>query len=269
MSNTISGWSTRQLSLKFSRDNEQLFALNYENLCDNDYLNRLFTTEGAAEHEQSHLDAWALAGDLPEDLLIFGDESQLANDIMLHRMLDDDACSPKSFDGPSETIFRQIFVFERIGKLVIDKCQGLLEPKQPLKTVPSAGNEPPAFLSRALSSALRVVEKNIGHDLNLVTMNSLISLLSQFFQYSVSANVAPAARLSPSHLHMLRCVLCNGVKHGISSTEGDSVNPIEVVESLKLAITCAYGLLIVGLNTGSVGDTLLGMSQLLAVSLSA
>ena len=33
---------------RFSRDDEQILALNYENLCDGDYLNRLFSSDAVS-----------------------------------------------------------------------------------------------------------------------------------------------------------------------------------------------------------------------------
>ena len=271
MSNVVSGWSSKYGSLKLSRDNEQIFALNYENLCDHDYLNRLFTADGVTEHEQSHLDAWAMVADLAEDILMFGKNGELSKDIMLHRMLNDDTLALKYYDSPSETISRQIFVFGRIGSLVVEKCKNSSALKQKVAVTTTANspwNEPLSFLGVALTSALGIIEKSIGRDVSLGTLNSLITLLPHFFQFSASASVVPSARLSPVHMHRLRCVLCRGVQQALSRVSG-TTGPLDMVEAFRIALQCAYGILIVGLNTGSVGDTLLGMSQLLAVSLCA
>ena len=80
---------------KLSRDENQLLALNYENLCDGDYLTRLFSsgttgeqpptaTEGSQNGTSQMKDneSWILASDIAEDIVLFGDDSNLGKDLL-------------------------------------------------------------------------------------------------------------------------------------------------------------------------------------------
>ncbi len=131
-------------SSRFTRDDEQLLALNYENLCDGDYLNRLFTDnvtgssssdkEGSyaevttpsssAQETSFHPDSAIFSSDLAEDLIIFGkspDLGRLIFDRRFHHELSTHNFS-KTQDSATNLILRQAVVFDYIGKLMLERC---------------------------------------------------------------------------------------------------------------------------------------------------
>ena len=143
-------------SPRFSRDDEQLLALNYENLCDGDYLNRLFVTDnlngsgaiagvgvGVSDKDNSsqlensissiyHLesssnqpDSILYASDVAEDLILFGNEPDLGKSLFekrFHNELSSQILS-KNQDSVTNVIYRQAVVFEHIGKLMLERCK--------------------------------------------------------------------------------------------------------------------------------------------------
>lgn len=137
---------------KFLRDNDQLLALNYENLCDSDYINKLFisdnisapivvaisdnsnaiissnsdlqkststTTNNINHHDSENMLNYM---DLPEDLIICGNDLELGSRFFELRFNKELVHAMKNLDLITNLINRQSIIFEHIGKLIIDKC---------------------------------------------------------------------------------------------------------------------------------------------------
>ncbi len=88
--------SISETNFKLSRDDDQVLALNYENLCDLEYLNRLLGSEQQLEDQNEYSESYKpiekeiysnvfnnsivqqfLLSEIPEDILLQSDEKYL------------------------------------------------------------------------------------------------------------------------------------------------------------------------------------------------
>lgn len=90
----MSQFSADNKSNKLFKDENQLLALNYENLCDSDYLNRLFTSQSNDQFDNQYdqnkeidNESWLLTGDIAEDIIVFGSDLTLGKHLMQKRFL--------------------------------------------------------------------------------------------------------------------------------------------------------------------------------------
>lgn len=273
------------------RHDNQLLALNYENLCDAEYLDRLFTSQsGEQVDKQGHSTAlkdnesWILSADTAEDVIVFGSDPFLGKRLMLKRYLAGIATSVSSHDILSTLVQRQIIVFERIGRLIEASClqqEALLKKSiegtcrnsesTKLEMKPHVRNH---VASEALCCALRALAKHSRNQLQRSAVDPIITLLLRMYQergshYLTGGSRDEAPRVDDRQLQHLREVLCNGVEHGIelfaACTQTADVKQNE--EHLKLCLSCAYGLLAVGIYAKGVGDVMMALLQIVSISL--
>jgi hypothetical protein len=197
-------WGRNELGavLKFSRDDDQILALNYENLCDADYLNRLFVSDvifpPPEEAPAAEAPATAAAtppestlynSDLPEDLIIYGDNVNLGRIFFQLRFSRELVGSFKSQDAVASLVSRQSVVFEHIGKLMIQRCsEELPEPPQPAQAVA----EPSHMAAVALHACLKLLQREKCTSLTCQTLEPLVSMIFQICQEAVVRVCLPA-----------------------------------------------------------------------------
>ena len=280
---------------KLSRNEGQLLALNYENLCDSDYLNRLFTVLSGEQHDlqgqQAPLkdnESWVLTADTAEDVIVFGEDFSLGRNLLKKRFLTGISTSVSSHDILSTLVQRQVIVFENIGKLVETDCiqqekksktseneDGLKVDKN-LDSPCSRQQNKKHIASEALCCALRTLAKHSRNQLQRSAVDPILSLILSMYQEQRSTGntnsldgSGTGSRIDEMHLKYLREILCNGVEHGIelfaACTQTIGVKQNE--EHLKLCMSCAYGLLTVGVYGKSADDILMAFLHLLAISM--
>eukprot|EP01041_Mallomonas_annulata_P001258 gene1258-2435_t len=287
------------LSIKFSREDEQILALNYENLCDGDYLNRLFSTEvrqSEQEERQQAQHGWLITEDIAEDILLFGDADELGREFLLKKSLNDVPVTelnewevtgtsfndffsknsrPNSSASPNKRISRQVRIFEHIARVVLDRCltpsqssiKSLKDKNDKVKTTSS----PKHLVSSSLTCILRVLEKNSRNTVHISSIQPILSLVIQTFQQSSITSISPSlyspqhAYLTPEQFQYLRNILSNGVIQGINNSDNSYEHPKESLDSLHLSLTCTYSLLSIGLYSKNIGDIIISILQLLAI----
>ena len=281
---------------KLSRDEGQLLALNYENLCDSDYLNRLFTVLSGEQHDlqgqQAPLkdnESWVLTADTAEDVIVFGEDFSLGRNLLKKRFLTGISSSVSSHDILSTLVQRQVIVFESVGKLIEADC---IQQEKKLKSEtsgkdarkvdrnldsPCSGSkqkDKKHLASEALCCALRTLAKHSRNQLQRSAVDPIISLILSMYQEQRSTGITNSldgtrTRIDEMHLKYLREILCNGVEHGIelfaACTQTIGVKQNE--EHLKLCMSCAYGLLAVGVYGKCADDILMAFLQLLSISM--
>lgn len=284
-------------SQKLSRNEGQLLALNYENLCDSDYLLRLFTVLSGEQHDlQGQLaplkdnESWVITADTAEDVIVFGEDFSLGRNLLKKRFLVGISNSVSSHDVLSTLVQRQVIVFENIGKLIEADCadQGkkskTSENEYDLKVDNNLVSPCPMLkqqnkrhiASEALCCALRTLAKHSRNQLQRSAVDPILSLILSMYQEQRSTGITNSldgtgtgARIDEMHLKYLREILCNGVEHGIelfaACTQTIGVKQNE--EHLKLCMSCAYGLLTVGVYGKSADDILMAFLHLLAISM--
>ena len=269
---------------KLSRDENQLLALNYENLCDGDYLTRLFSSsttgeqsstaiEGGSSHnvtspaQMKDNESWILASDVAEDIVLFGDDSNLGKDLLQKRFLRSLSSVTINQDALSILVQRQVVVFENIGQLVSTKCSSHsdgLESQSNTTTVASStptSSSPILHLaSEALLCSMKALEIHSRSQLQRSAVEPIISLMVTMFQERTALAITPGSpsegKLHPSalfdiheqHFQCLREILCNGVLHGTESFSSFSVGLKlkEKEEHFRLCLSSAYGFLATG-----------------------
>ena len=307
-------------SQRLSRGDDQLLSLNYENLCDGDYLSRLFSATGSpggdaaasgagagggasvagagagdagggagtggaapSSSQQTQMkdnESWILAGDTAEDIVLFGDDSNLGKDLLQKRFLRGLSAVTGNQDALSVLVQRQIVVFDNIGRLVAGKCAEVEAPAPVASS--SSGSSPrraPHLASEALLCSLKALRLHSQHQLQRASIEPILALLVNMHQErAASLNVLamdkdktqqPLFDVHEGHFHCLRDILSNGVLHGTESFAAFSVGLKlkEKEEQFRLSLSCAYGYLATQLYTKSVGDLLMSICYLMTVTI--
>ena len=151
---------------------------------------------GESENPQQNfaMDNWMLGGDMPEDLVIFGDKHNLGRDLMKRRFLTE--VNPSLFrhqDNVSMLVFRQIVIFEEIGQGVLDECFKITNKsddkdrnKNGLFVVKDIDNsrKDAHLVNDALKCAIRVLELESRHAVKQSTVEPVIQLLLKILRTS-------------------------------------------------------------------------------------
>ena len=324
--NRFWGMNANGNSQRLSRGDDQLLSLNYENLCDGDYLSRLFSSAGGpvggdataasagagaaapaaadgagaapSSSQHAHMkdnESWILAGDTAEDIVLFGDDSNLGKDLLQKRFLRGLSAVNGNQDALSVLVQRQIVVFDNIGRLVAAKCAEADTPGTAAAAAVvaaalvansnsngSGSGSPrrPHLASEALLCSLKALRLHSKHQLQRSSVEPILALL-------VNVHQERAASLNPQtgdkdkqqqqllfyvheeHFHCLRDILSNGVLHGTESFAAFSVGLKlkEKEEQFRLSLSCAYGYLATQLYTKSVGDLLMAVCHLMTIAI--
>ena len=272
-----------------------LLALNYENLCDADYLNRLFATQLGEQldlqgqpAQLNDNESWLLTADTAEDVIVFGEDFSLGKHLLRKRFLTGVLSSVSNFDILSTSVQRQVVVFEMIGRLIRDSVshQQIESRKTQLTAKVREHSDPFSselrkeikkhLASEALGCALKTLARHSRDKVKRSSIDPILFLLLRMYQESgnncrraIEETAEAAPEVDKVHLQYLREILCNGVEQGIeiflACRQSCSVKENE--ENLKLSLSSAYGLLSIGVYARSPGDILMAFLQLISISL--
>lgn len=158
------------MSLKFSREDEQILALNYENLCDNDYLHKLFVSdqgvgkdEHSADQGKSTSESHLSNAEFPEDVIIFGDQLVLGKALFDRRLRKDLMSYLKFQDGLGLQISRQAIIYEHMADVMLRRFADA--------TLASSEKKPPSS-----SIALKTATNDDDQDMLRFVLESLFSI---------------------------------------------------------------------------------------------
>lgn len=273
---------------KFSRDDEQILALNYENLCDGDYLNRLFTVDNSPTDKDgataeptptgNNLEHSIYHSDIAEDLILFGNSPEIGRDFYTIRFYRDLQLHLKCQDSISNIVNRQVAVFDHIGRLMVERCT---KPRPKIKTrsnlsslEDSISSKPPSlaasFTGVALTCCLQQFDRSKhSHSVRRRSVEPLIGMVFSICQESLLKHKLPeVSRLSVEHIQRIRTILSAGVTKFLSlgtSASDKLVSFGRFEKDLKLALASFYGLLVLGLHTRDPAELLLAISHLLLI----
>jgi hypothetical protein len=275
-------------SPRFSRDDDQILALNYENLCDGDYLNRLFGTESispAAEEPSGNddnkkggeqPDAVALSPEMPEDIIIYGNDLKLGRSFCHARYGRQLAASLRHHDSVTSLFNRQAMVFEHIGKLMIHKCTmaPITVSTSKLYSLSAAAKQTDGMVATALDCCLRLLDSSSTRHMSCSNLLPLISLVFHVNQESSIRLKHPAMSgdvthtLSAEHIAMLRSLFTRAALscHQASFTDGSHA---ATEKAFRASMASFYGLLALGLHTGNASEILGAVSHLMLILLRA
>lgn len=291
-------------SCKFSRDDEQLLALNYENLCDADYVNKLFQIQSAdvlspevstetvlnSNSSVNPIDDLVSSADLSEDIILFGNEPDFGVYCQEKRIIRDiNSMLLQPFDSYTTLLYRQVAVFDYIGEVVINRCKKIdISPEStPILNLDNGENSDDSedqeedktqeigIGKQALLCSMKIVEKQSRLKVKKSAVQSMLGFILNIFhssKYSQGLVVTDFADNSNSfvYLRYIRTILCNGVTHALHSLGSArhlKSSAADVQESLQLALTCAYGLLVIGFYTQGTGDIIVAITNLIGINI--
>jgi Regulator of chromosome condensation (RCC1) repeat len=283
---------------RLPHEQNPLLALNYENLCDADYLSRLFATQLGEQldlqgqpAQPNDYESWLLTADTAEDVIVFGEDFSLGKHLLGKRFLTGVSSSVSNLDILSTSVQRQVVVFEIIGRLIRDsalhqqieyrRLQLAAYERRVRQHSDSISSEPRKeskkhLASEALGCALKTLARHSRDKVNRSSIDPILFLLLRMYQDTgnnckiVTGAVAEKVpEVDKSHLQHLREILCNGVEQGIELFLAcrHSCSVKENEENLKLSMSSAYGLLSIGVYARSPGDILMAFLQLISISL--
>ena len=283
---------------RLPHEQNPLLALNYENLCDADYLSRLFATQLGEQldlqgqpAQPNDNESWLLTADTAEDVIVFGEDFTLGKHLLGKRFLAAVSSSVSNLDILSTSVQRQVVVFEIIGRLIRESAlhqqieyrrfQLAAYERRVHQHSDSISSElkkesKKHLASEALGCALKTLARHSRDKVNRSSIDPILFLLLRMYQdagNNCKTATGEAAEAVPevdkSHLQYLREILCNGVEQGIELFLAcrHSCSVKENEENLKLSMSSAYGLLSIGVYARSPGDILMAFLQLISISL--
>lgn len=272
---------------KFTRDDDQILALNYENLCDGDYINRLFSIEGVGvtfEESQSTessgmtglTDNSLFSSELPEDFIVFGNDRKLGRTFSKIRFNRQITTSLKHQDPVASLLNRQSLVFEHIGKLMIERCDTKALKSEFLKDVNDGNIDDNTFshaAAFALDCCLRMLDKDNCRTLNSDTFEPIISMVFQISQEAALRFRIPTLKiqqnaLSVHHIQILRKVLSQSALNCLGVNILEKRRQRSAAElAFRASLASSYGLLALALHTRNSSEILVSISHLMMILL--
>lgn len=276
------GRNNDEASHRFTRDDDQLLALNYENLCDGDYLGRLFVNDSGNTHKEDITtessgtqfvdhDNDIFNSDIAEDLIVYGDTKELGRRFFRKRFYRD-VGAYKHQDSISSIVNKQSIIFEHIGKLMVEKCS---QSPPDVSDVVVDENEKSSsndvlsvehLAGRAISSTLTVLERNFHLKVRQSTLDPILSIL-----YQALGDSSPSLSVwLPQHYSCLRALLTKGLLKGlgrISSEKNKEMSLFRMEENIKVSMNCVYGLVVLGLQANDFADLTLAVAFLVLIIL--
>jgi hypothetical protein len=264
-------WGHNDLSSapRFSRDDDQILALNYENLCDGDYLQKLFVTDPFNTKDNnlttlfigesnrsiaSSSESALLNPEMAEDVILFGDSIPLGKHFHMKRLQRELQQSNKFYDSVSLQISRQVLVYEHIAQLMSTRCNAVLPNMGTMSAETkaiSAVQFAKSLIFSALSCSLRMV-RSVG-DWKLVTSQNIKAVLSVLSHFLKAGQYA--SRWFEGSGNEIFCEVCSVFMHSVKSVLSANFLAMHrwdrssFEEEIRLPLNGIFGLLAVGIIT--------------------
>lgn len=195
------GRNDQSSSPRFTRDDDQLLALNYENLCDGDYLLRLFVNDPFNNKESingamsepnrnsaSTNESSLLNPEIAEDIILFGDSIVLGKLFYHKRLQRELQQSNKFYDSVFLQISRQVMIFEHMALVMAKRCSEPLPSTAIAEGSVEVGHPPKSIAFATLGCCLRLV-RSLG-DWRLVNSAHLNAILKALLYFMDPSNAA-------------------------------------------------------------------------------
>jgi hypothetical protein len=279
---------------KFIRDDDQITALNYENLCDSDYLARLFAQDNTNPTatgviggsstakddvvESRPTDCCSVHPEISEDAIVFGNVFPLGQYFYKKRLLREISATIKTNDPLSLQINRQVAVFDHIATLLTEKCKldytsaSLLKKESsPMKYSTSQEKAASPHPLSALSAV------TVKHCFSFITVNDsrvLVPKLSSSKVQSVILSLVQFFKLGNSLVSDLLLLPQFGEMRKIFNQSTALIFSTRFLnysewskkafeEDVKVVLSGVYGILGIGLLTNNSTDILAALNYLM------
>lgn len=273
------GRNDQSAAPRFSRDDDQILALNYENLCDGDYLQRLFVNDpfnskdslnnsmmvegnrGSASSSESAL----LNPEMAEDLIIFGDSVSLGKQFYNKRLSRELQQSNKFIDSVFLQISRQVLVYEHMSQLMVQRCTAAPLPAEAVGAVEGTKHlmEKPLIFS-TLACCLHMIRSS--GDWKQVSSSSVRAVMQILFPF-LDTGVYPMSWKDVGGadiLNEVRFVFLQCVKTLLSTDFLllNTWNKARFEEEVRRPLFGIFGLLSIGIMTQNADDMIVGTNFL-------
>jgi hypothetical protein len=274
-------------SLKFSRDDEQILALNYENLCDGDYLTRLFASDHIQSNKEdsqpSSTEATKQAPennnnavkDLTEDIIIFGDDTEIGKQFYQRRLQKDISTTNKFLDPLALQINHQVLVFDHMTKLIISRLSSvgaLSSAKSTTRQITQNSSMHLHLPSLALRCCLTMIEgENIDAGVICATVKPILQSLINFFNPEIWSNPTHSMTISSEQTKFLRKIFlqCLRKLFLLNKVELSTWHRQKFQQDVTSVLFGIYGYFALGLLGGSSSDILIGVHHLMFLMITA
>lgn len=248
---------------QFSKESDQILALNYENLCDDDYLQRLFVEDGTCakdeDNEKGASENSLRNVDFAEDISIFGDNLYLSKCFHNIRSLLEVSHDTRTPDTLSFQISKQVVVFEHMAEISIYKRKHLKSLDAPITRKIHTDNLQRPIYSQVLESTLTILEDpNIQKSLRSSILLPIIESLTE--TYDGTCRIPFDDRLRE-----LFKISCSDIYEGNESIEWSKKN---FEESTRCSLLGVFGFLSVGLLSNDITDIIVAIDILATVVVS-
>ena len=256
------------LSSKSLRDEEHILALNYENICDADYLNKLFSStlnseddrcnipEGSKKSTGTH--SLLMSPELPEALVLFGKENKLGSTSILMRGVRELIGSMKHFDVYSSITEKQIAVFQYIANYLLSKysekplfveCSSILRADNILSssTIKKCdGRSEQHLVSDSMLNMLRIFDEKCSRFTSLSEIEPVMTFMSKISYETFSE---PKNLLDDRHMTLMCSILSNIVCKAFDQYLSLPLDTRSSSALLKLALKSSYTMLSLGVQS--------------------
>lgn len=262
------------MSLKFSREDEQILALNYENLCDNDYLHKLFVSdqgvgrdEHSADQGKSTSDSHLSNAEFPEDVIIFGDQLVLGKALFDRRLRKDLMSYLKFQDGLGLQISRQAIIYEHMADVMLrrfaDAAVSSSDKKQSSSSVAlksTASNDDQDMLRFVLESLFSI----FGDDdiLTASNLRSVLDVLVKFFDPIHSRHQDFSQRVSFDKIRFFASKSFQ-LLHSMKLLNRRSWDKASFREEVKSILYSIYCYVCIGLLSHDISDLVVALDCLI------
>jgi hypothetical protein len=266
------GRNEQSNSSKFSRDNDQIIALNYENLCDSDYLTRLFVLDNSSQGKEDVVegrmnDSSSLHPEISEDVIVFGKNLPLGKYFFKKRLHREIASSIKANDPLSHQISRQVVVFDHMASLLSEKCKQEYSYQSTKSENEKDKSKVPKIVSPMTALAIKYCFGFVGEDKSLSgptvsfqKIQSVLVSLTHFFRLDPASDL-----LALPQFGEMRKLFQNVFNRLLSSeflSQADWSRK-EFEDDIKLALSGIYGFLIIGILTNNISDVFSSLHYLM------
>lgn len=262
------------MSLKFSREDEQILALNYENLCDNDYLHKLFVSdqgvgkdEHSADQGKSTSESHLSNAEFPEDVIIFGDQLVLGKALFDRRLRKDLMSYLKFQDGLGLQISRQAIIYEHMADVMLrrfaDAAVSSSDKKQSTSSVAlksTANNDDQDMLRFVLESLFSI----FGDDdiLTASNLRSVLDVLVKFFDPIHSRHQDFSQRVSFDKIRFFASKSFQ-LLHSMKLLNRRSWDKASFREEVKSILYSIYCYVCIGLLSHDISDLVVALDCLI------
>jgi hypothetical protein len=267
--------------IKFTRDDEQLLALNYENLCDGDYLNKLFLVEDSiiseknenleAQEQQNGTDANLFSADIAEDVIIYGNSIELGKEFFQRKFSKELNLFLKHQDGITSLVNKQVAVFDHIARYMLDRCETAKESVTSTSEIALISDYTlyaDHVASSSLLSILDTLSRKGMKSFKQATIEPIVSIVFDAFIDTMRKELSHLLWTS-KHIDLMRFIFSKGIVKALTLPSNTTLTVIIAQENLKLAMMCFYGLFMLGLQTRNPSELILAASHLMAILVQA